>query len=36
VPEPEIMESPFDRWLHLADDIIAKHTHPEKTDRLAS
>lgn len=35
-PEPEIMDSPFDRWLRLADDIIAKHTHPEKTDRLAS
>lgn len=37
--EPEIMDSPFDRWLRLADDIIAKHTHEEsegKTDQLAS
>jgi hypothetical protein len=34
--EPEIVDSPFDRWVRLADDIIAKHKHPEKTDRLAS
>ena len=28
--DPEFLESPFDRWLHLADVIIAKHKAPEK------
>lgn len=35
-PELDFIESPFDRWLRLADDIIEKHKPAEKTDRLAS
>jgi hypothetical protein len=29
-PEPEFLESPFDRWLHLAEVIIEKHKNPAK------
>jgi hypothetical protein len=29
-PDPEFLESPFDRWLHLADVIIEKHKNPDK------
>lgn len=30
LPEPEFLDSPFDRWVRLADVILEKHKHPEK------
>jgi hypothetical protein len=30
-PEPEFLDSPFDRWLHLADVIIQKHSGNNQT-----
>ncbi|HEY1799767.1 MAG TPA: hypothetical protein VGG46_02435 [Terriglobales bacterium] len=27
--DPEFLESPFDRWLHLAEVIIEKHKNPK-------
>ncbi len=32
--EPEFLESPFDRWLHLADVIIERHKNPDKPQSL--
>lgn len=33
--DPEFLESPFDRWLHLAEVIIEKHKNPEKPQPLS-
>jgi hypothetical protein len=33
--DPEFLESPFDRWLHLAEVIIDKHKNPDKTQPLS-
>jgi hypothetical protein len=38
-PEPEFLDSPFDRWLRLADVIIQKHSNvkfpAEKAKKLS-
>lgn len=33
--DPEFLESPFDRWLHLAEVIIEKHKKPEKSQPMS-
>lgn len=37
LPELEFLDSPFDRWLRLADNIIAKHSEKARTahDRIS-
>jgi len=34
--DPEFLESPFDRWLHLAEVIIEKHKSTEKSEPPSS
>ena len=36
LPEPEFLDSPFDRWLRLADLIIEKHKKHEDAEDFSN